>query len=305
MFGVQQAIHVWLTLWLSFQFTMDEIASGGGIKSPGYAPLPYADVQYWTQQMNELMEQVGDEDVEFYLPQLAAVLLRRDAPTRCNQVTTAVAVRLGSILRERAATNHMVGMHLLWQLRAATQGGAGLAPAGGRSAAAAAAAAAEQRGAEGWLSVVEPAAVGGGNLPRQVAMRRQAFFCDNMRFVDRLVGLSRLLGATDVRIRLAELHRHLGELNRCLLRRIDSRGKAFETPLGAEWPLEEADVASRRPDAANFAIVLPLRAMAPGCREGRCVLRVLRIVKELSHPLQSRERVPYLVTAEVLQTSIG
>jgi hypothetical protein len=35
-----------------------------------YAPLPYQDVQYWTQQMTETMLQISDEDVEFYLPQL-------------------------------------------------------------------------------------------------------------------------------------------------------------------------------------------------------------------------------------------
>jgi hypothetical protein len=77
------------------------------------------------------------------------------------------------------------------------------------------------------------------------------------------------------------------------------------TAVGGEWALDEADIAARGPDAAAFAVCLPLRAMAPGRCEGRHALRVLRVVKEMCHPLQSRERVPYLVTAEVLQTSIG
>jgi hypothetical protein len=66
---------------------------------------------------------------------------------------------------------------------------------------------AERRASQLRLAEAEAAAADGRHLPRQLASRRHTFFRDNMRFVDRLVALSRALAATDPKYRLAELQR--------------------------------------------------------------------------------------------------
>ena len=57
-------------------------------------------------------------------------------------------------------------------------------------------------------------------------------------------------------------------------------------------------------DAVKHAITLPLRSMSHAAEDSVNAMRVLRIVKERSYPLPSKARVPYLVTAEVIQTNI-
>jgi hypothetical protein len=225
-----------------------------------YAPLPYPDVQYWTQQMTETMRQISDEDVEFYLPQLTckcttesvackplnccclcssphrtiahatappcmqqssahmcvrishmtllhwlswqfgnvlhltklhwstmhystlhciglycmctAILLRRDAPTRSQDVTAAVAARLGSFLQSKCRDNHMVGMQLIWLLRAATGSNTS---SSSNNVASSSSSSADAR-VRVWMTDFELAAMHGNNMPLQLRRRRAAYY---------------------------------------------------------------------------------------------------------------------------------
>lgn len=80
---------------------------------------------------------------------------------------------------------------------------------------------------------------------------------------------------------------------------------AFLAPPGGggrEW-LNEADIAAVCPEVSHFAVHLPLRMLSPGQPAGTNAVRVLRLCRELCRVLPSKERAPYLVVAEVLQTS--
>ncbi len=65
-------------------------------------------------------------------------------------------------------------------------------------------------------------------------------------------------------------------------------------------------IAAACPEAAHFALCLPMRLKASRSisKSGNAV-RLLRLVKELSHPLPSRERAPFVVTAEVLESNLN
>lgn len=71
---------------------------------------------------------------------------------------------------------------------------------------------------------------------------------------------------------------------------------------GREW-LNEADIAAVCPEVSHHAVHLPLRILAPGHPAATKAVRVLRLCRELCRVLPSKERAPYLVVAEVLQTS--
>lgn len=91
------------------------------------------------------------------------------------------------------------------------------------------------------------------------------------------------------------------------------RGTSFLPPTGsggqgASWAgareyLKEEDIAAVSPEVSNFAVHLPLRVLNPGQPAASKAVRVLRLSRELCRILPSKERAPYLVVAEVLQTS--
>lgn len=70
---------------------------------------------------------------------------------------------------------------------------------------------------------------------------------------------------------------------------------------GREW-LNEHDVAAVCPEVSHYAIHLPIQSLKPGQPAGGGAMRVLRLCRELCRVLPSKERAPYLVVAEVLQT---
>lgn len=71
---------------------------------------------------------------------------------------------------------------------------------------------------------------------------------------------------------------------------------------GREW-LNEHDVAAVCPDVCHHAVHLPIKVLKPGQPAATRAVRVLRLCRELCRVLPSKERAPYLVVAEVLQTS--
>ncbi len=71
---------------------------------------------------------------------------------------------------------------------------------------------------------------------------------------------------------------------------------------GREW-LNEHDVAAVCPEVSHHAIHLPIKVLKPGQPAATRAVRVLRLCRELCRVLPSKERAPYLVVAEVLQTS--
>ncbi len=82
----------------------------------------------------------------------------------------------------------------------------------------------------------------------------------------------------------------------------------YEEPCStADWDVDEEVVASACPDAAHFALSLPMRLETTRSitSSGNNAVRILRLVKELSHLLPSRERAPFVVVAEVLESNIN
>lgn len=79
-----------------------------------------------------------------------------------------------------------------------------------------------------------------------------------------------------------------------------SHGATWSGP--AEW-LDEGDIARMCPEVSHHAVHLPLRVLHPGQPAGSRAVRVIRMCRELCRVLPSKERAPYLVVAEVLQTS--
>ena len=57
------------------------------------------------------------------------------------------------------------------------------------------------------------------------------------------------------------------------------------------------------PEVSHHALHLPIQVLKPGQAEGARAMRVLRLCRELCRVLTSKERAPYVVVAEVLQTS--
>lgn len=70
---------------------------------------------------------------------------------------------------------------------------------------------------------------------------------------------------------------------------------------GREW-LNERDVAAVCPEVSHHALHLPIKVLKPGHPAATRAVRVLRLCRELCRVLPSKERAPYLVVAEVLQT---
>lgn len=330
MFGVPAAIHIWLTLWLSLQLVLEDLTLQGTMKPPGYAPLTQSEVQHWAEQMSDTMSQIPVDDVEFYLPQLTAILLRpADLETKSKAVSSIAAARLASFLQAKCRENHMVGLQLLWQLDAAgyrprnsaDRRYGSLLPGGDASEMAL------DRTQEihnfmnphiqndpymqhrsrmrlGWFGSYQQATFHGNDLPDQLRERREDLCEHTSHFVDLLIHLSSSLARIDCKYRPAELNRQLGEINMCLLRRMETRGRKFDAPGASEWAADATEAEAAHVEAVKYALPLPLRLLAPGAQGGRFAMRILRIVRDLSHPLPSRERVPCLITAETVQTDI-
>jgi hypothetical protein len=299
---ISETITYFLTLWLSLQLSLDDVSysSSGSIMQQQTVArydggLSAQEVAYWTQHMAEVLREFPEEDIEFYVPQLTAVMSRRDARTRNPMVSGAAATNMGAFLMSKCRSRQLLGMNVVWQLQAMAADadkGAALDPNIRSNAAVLA-------------HDFQIATMQGCNLPDQMRARRQAYHGDSMQLVQRLVNASFRMRSIPHKFRLAELQFEVRELNKCLLRRMHTRGRSFEMPSGGEWAIDEEAVAAACPEAANFALHLPMSLMDPVCAHCHQAVRVLRLVKELCHPLPSRERAPFMVTAEVLQTKLG
>ncbi|CAM9872439.1 unnamed protein product [Laminaria digitata] len=137
-----------------------------------------------------------------------------------------------------------------------------------------------------------------------------------MAFVDTLMDIGDSLKNLPPKQRVGALDNELGRVNRMLLRRMQTRGANFMSSRdragsytagagngasGREW-LNERDVAAVCPEVSHHALHLPIKVLKPGHPAATRAVRVLRLCRELCRVLPSKERAPYLVVAEVLQT---
>jgi len=171
-----------------------------------------------------------------------------------------------------------------------------------------------------WLGDVEDPDLP-PKLPPHMAIQRCNHFGDTMFFIDRLTQISLDLRAIPVIHRTALLREYICDLNRKLRRRMVSKGAVTldaEDEFGPhEWP-KVSDVSR---DLLSYSVHFPLEPMClkwPGGltndikkyhegieRNEQGVVRVLNIVPTECRLLSSRERCPFLVQMEVLQTSLS
>ena len=162
-------------------------------------------------------------------------------------------------------------------------------------------------------------------LPESLSLQRCSHFGDTMHFIDLLTKISLDLILCPVNQRNVHLAERLEELNRRLRRRMITKGNVsldVEDNRGPyDWPTL-GDISS---DSMKYSIHFPLEPTAtvwPGSHEDTSasqtharspllelktehgVMRVLNIVSSKCRVLASRERCPYLVHCEVLETGL-
>ncbi|CAM9139646.1 unnamed protein product [Choristocarpus tenellus] len=286
------AVAQWLYIWMTLQLTVYDLLPGG-MPRTGPSRFTATDESMYLHIFSELMGSWKDSEMEFYIPQLVSVLVKGGVQSKNIHITQPAVSRLSEYLLGRCRGNMALGTQLLWQLEAMS-GAARRAGLGQ-----------DVMMATNFRNDYRLATSNGEMLPTQLRFQRLNYCQDDTDFVRSLTDLSFRLARLPDKIRLGALDSELGAVNKMLLRRMHTRGQAFRREgVGREW-WSDADVAAVCPEAAHFAVHLPLRMLEPGHPASNSVLRVLRLTRDLCRVLPSKERAPYLVVAEVLQTSLG
>ncbi|CAM9270827.1 unnamed protein product [Ascophyllum nodosum] len=286
------AVAAWIYLWMTFQLGFYESSD----LLPRGPRLPPRHEARFISAFEDLMLRWEDSEVDFFVPQLAAVLMSKGVPSRNVYITQLLVRRLSADLQQRCYRNIGLAVQMMWQFEAAGRPPDDDGPA--------------------WNAFKNSyvlAAYNGDNLPEQLRVQRRAYSADSMVFVDALMNIGKALQKLPRKRRLGALDTELGRVNRMLLRRMQTRGASFQAPGvgvtgsdgsggGREW-LNELDVAALCPEVSHHALHLPIQVLKPGQAEGARAMRVLRLCRELCRVLTSKERAPYVVVAEVLQTS--
>ncbi|GAX20930.1 hypothetical protein FisN_1Lh411 [Fistulifera solaris] len=156
-------------------------------------------------------------------------------------------------------------------------------------------------------------------LPSSIGLRRCSHFGDTMHLIDRLTKVSSDLRRVPAAERESFLFHSLSEINRRIRRRMASKGdisldvEDFQEAYG--WP-QLTDLTT---DDIQYSVHLPLRPQAGTWPSGdevsnselnsdatpHGVVRVLNIVVSESRILASRERCPFLIHVEVIDTGIA
>lgn len=236
---------------------------------------------------------VLDSQIEECLPQIATLLAstKADGPpwvTRRNRW-------IEQQVLEKCTSNVQLGLKMDWLLRAAlghllVPTRRGLPQITGEL---------QRAHLFSLLRTGERLAREGINSPQSLAPLRARYFDHCSAFVSALVQLSLDVRAVHSARRLTALHQGLGRVNRMLFRLMHTRGEEMESPDdsrgGLSW-LNEEHIARQCPDVAVHSVHFPL---LDGVNP---VYRILRLVTSECEVLPSRERCPYTVVAELLQT---
>lgn len=151
-------------------------------------------------------------------------------------------------------------------------------------------------------------------LPASVSLLRCSHFGDTMQFIDRLTQISLDLKNVPAIHRDACLQDSLYDMNRRLRRRMVTRGEVsldVEDNLGPyDWPEVNELTLDMLKHSVHFPLVAnqgywPSGSMGEPQEESiGGVMRVLNIVVPEAKILASRERCPYLVRLEVVETGL-
>lgn len=151
-------------------------------------------------------------------------------------------------------------------------------------------------------------------LPSSISLLRCSHFGDTMHFVDRLTKISLDLRMVPTIQRHAHLLESLYEMNRRLRRRMVTRGEIsldVKDNLGPyDWPQLNDVTVDTLKHSVHFPLI-PNQGTWPsgtlGESEGEPqggVMQILNIVVPESRILASRERCPYLVRLELVETGL-
>lgn len=151
-------------------------------------------------------------------------------------------------------------------------------------------------------------------LPSSVSLLRCSHFGDTMQFIDRLTQISLDLKNVPAIHRDACLQDSLYDMNRRLRRRMVTRGEVsldVEDNLGPyDWPEVNELTLDMLQHSVHFPLIAnqgywPSGSMGEPQEESTGgVMRVLNIVVPEARILASRERCPYLVRLEVVETGL-
>mmetsp|Transcript_26437 Transcript_26437/g.47977 ORF Transcript_26437/g.47977 Transcript_26437/m.47977 type:complete len:1070 (-) Transcript_26437:18-3227(-) len=155
--------------------------------------------------------------------------------------------------------------------------------------------------------------------PASLSLRRCSYFGDTMHFIDRLTQVSLDLTRVPHGQRMDCLQDRLQELNRRLRRRMVTEGEIsldVEDGLGPhDWPR----IKDLQMELLKYSIHFPLEPKSvswpgtddylssssiPQQKPKRGVMRVLNIVSSECRILASRERCPFLIQLEVVETGL-
>jgi phosphatidylinositol 4-kinase len=161
-------------------------------------------------------------------------------------------------------------------------------------------------------------------LPLSLSLRRCSHFGDTMHFIDRLTQISSDLRMVPEDQRRDYLHSHLYELNRRLRRRMVTRGDVSLDVEDNRSPYDWPQIDDMSADMIQYSVHLPLRPQIPEwpngvidplklAKIGQCdpangaheVVRAVNILVQESKILASRERCPFVVHLEVVDTGLN
>ena len=155
-------------------------------------------------------------------------------------------------------------------------------------------------------------------LPSSISLRRCSHFGDTMHFIDKLTAVSSDLRSVPPAHRERFLHEHLYEINRRIRRRMVTKGDVSLDVEDKRNPHDWPQVGDLTIELLKHSVHLPLAPQSgtwpngaqelpatPENPESPEVVRVLNIVVPESRLLASRERCPFLVHVEVVDTKLG
>eukprot|EP01041_Mallomonas_annulata_P012156 gene12156-25509_t len=233
------------------------------------------------------LQQLPEEEIEDYLPQLCNILLDREA-----EIDYGLYNQFEQVLIEKCANCLPFGLRVCGLLKAASSGPSEnlfshvLSNNNGN---------AREDRLRRLQEHVESATAHGYNLPYRLSSLRSTYFNDFRFMMETLTRLGTELKSSPVTVRNGHLRDALSQFNNLLYTRMITKGSLEQQSL---LPHElqiytPQQILSQMPSIASFSLHLPIQ------RTKEDIQRLLHIVENECEVLPSKERCPYLLVVEV------
>lgn len=257
----------------------------------------YPQKSHWT--LLSEFQQLPDDEIEKYLPQICNIILDRDSSLNDYGLYD----QFEQILVERCAKSFPFGLRLSGYLKATSSGSSEslftqvLSSSNTNN---------QQR--EERLRILqehaEAATANGYQLPHRMNTLRSYYYRDYQFMLETLTRLGIELKSSPVEVRNNHLREALSDFNDILYSRMLTGGSVdysfisynnMNMNQGNSLPKYNLQQVAGTPNAVAYSLHFPLQ------RGSDEVIRLLRVVESECHVLQSKERCPYLLVVEVLR----